>query len=114
MGYRLQLTPNLRSSAVTVAICDRFPNHLVADGVFVVSCKSRWENLTDNGAMNRNAISLPIIMSLCLRASLAMGKDDAPEVSYFADKQRGWFWYEVLSEPVKKSQPETQADQEKQ
>ncbi len=63
--------------------------------------------------MNRNAISLAIIMSLCLRASLAMGKDDAPEVSYFADKQRGWFWYEVLPEPVKKAQPEIQANQEK-
>lgn len=55
--------------------------------------------------MNRNAISLPIIMSLCLKASLAMGKDDAPEVSYFADKQRGWFWYELLPEPVKNPNP---------
>lgn len=113
MGYRLQLTPNLRSSAVTVAICDRFSNHLAADGVFVVSCKSRWEDLTDNGAMNRNAISLPIIISLCLRASLAMGRDSAPEISYFSDKQRGWFWYEVLPDPVKKAQPDIQADQHK-
>ena len=63
--------------------------------------------------MNRNAISLPIIMSLCLSASLAMGKDDAPEVSYFADKQRGWFWYEVFPEPVKNTQPDIQASQEK-
>ena len=63
--------------------------------------------------MNRNAISLPIIMSLCLKASLATGNDSAPEVSYFADKQRGWFWYEVLPEPVKKTQPESQAEQEK-
>ncbi|MGZ0079860.1 MULTISPECIES: conjugal transfer protein TraF [unclassified Methylomonas] len=61
--------------------------------------------------MNRNAISLPIILSLCLRASLAMGKDDTSEVSYFVDKQRGWFWYEVLPEPVKKAQPDIQADQ---
>ncbi|OAI26289.1 TraF-like protein [Methylomonas koyamae] len=63
--------------------------------------------------MNRNAISLPIIMSLCLRASLAMGKDSAPEISYFTDKQRGWFWYEVLPEQVKKLQPEIQVDQKK-
>jgi conjugal transfer pilus assembly protein TraF len=112
MGRRLQLTTNSRSPAVTVAFCDSFSSHLAADGVFDVSCKSRWEDLTDNGAMNRNVISLPIIMSLCLSSSLAMGKDNAPEVSYFADKQRGWFWYEVLPEPVKKPQPETQADQE--
>jgi conjugal transfer pilus assembly protein TraF len=27
--------------------------------------------------------------------------DGLPETSYFEDKQRGWFWYEVLPEPIK-------------
>jgi conjugal transfer pilus assembly protein TraF len=35
---------------------------------------------------------------------------DELAVSYFADKQRGWFWYEVLPEPVEKTtkEPDTQ------
>jgi conjugal transfer pilus assembly protein TraF len=37
----------------------------------------------------------------------------SPSVPYFEDKQRGWFWYEVLPEPVKKIQPDIQASQEK-
>ena len=56
-----------------------------------------------------------MLMTLLLQALTASADEavDRPVASYFEDKQRGWFWYEVLPEPVKKSQPEIQADQEK-
>jgi conjugal transfer pilus assembly protein TraF len=31
---------------------------------------------------------------------------ELPAASYFEDKQRGWFWYEVLPEPIKPVKPE--------
>ena len=52
--------------------------------------------------MNRNYAHLLILLTLLLQAVAVWGDEAVavPEVSYFADKQRGWFWYEVLPEPV--------------
>ena len=63
----------------------------------------------DNKAMNRNYALLLILLALLLQAS-AWGDEAVavPEVSYFADKQRGWFWYEVLPEPVLEKKPESE------
>ena len=59
--------------------------------------------------MNRNSALLLITMSLLLQVVAAWGLDvDEPGVSYFTDKQRGWFWYEVQPEPVLKRKPEPQ------
>ncbi len=53
--------------------------------------------------MNRNAAFFLVLLFLWLQAFAAWGSDsDEPAVSYFMDKQRGWFWYEVQSEPVVK------------
>ncbi|WP_445366594.1 conjugal transfer protein TraF [Methylomonas sp. BW4-1] len=63
--------------------------------------------MKDNAAMNRTYATLLILIWLLLRTPFALGKDgDVSEVSYFADKERGWFWYERLPEPVKKAKPE--------
>ena len=57
--------------------------------------------------MNRNSALLLITMTLLLQVVAAWGMDvDEPGVSYFTDKQRGWFWYEVQPEPVLKRKPE--------
>jgi len=64
--------------------------------------------------MNRNYASLTILMLLQLQVTFAWGEEvDVQDVSYFADKQRGWFWYEVLPEPVKKHPPESMPEQTK-
>ena len=50
--------------------------------------------------MNRYFALLLIMMTLLLQVVTAWGMDvDEPGVSYFTDKQRGWFWYEVQPEP---------------
>ena len=60
--------------------------------------------------MNRNYALLLILLTWMFQVSSACGDEAVAEseVSYFADKQRGWFWYEVLPEPVleKKSEPD--------
>jgi len=57
--------------------------------------------------MNQNFASLPILILLQLQVTFAWGEEmDTKEVSYFVDKQRGWFWYEVSPEPVKKHRSE--------
>jgi len=57
--------------------------------------------------MNRKCALLLIMMTLLLQVFAAWGMDvDEPGVSYFTDKQRGWFWYEVQPEPVSKRKPE--------
>ena len=58
--------------------------------------------------MNRNYAHLLILLILLLQVLAAWGDEggDVPELSYFADKQRGWFWYEVLPEPVVEKKPE--------
>ena len=57
--------------------------------------------------MNRNFALLLITMSLLLQVVAACGQDtDESGVSYFTDKQRGWFWYEVQPEPVLKRKPD--------
>ncbi|MCK9608915.1 MAG: conjugal transfer protein TraF [Methylomonas sp.] len=64
--------------------------------------------------MNPYPAVLLMVLTMLLQALPARADEavDMPTVPYFEDKQRGWFWYEVLPEPVKKSQPEIQADQE--
>ncbi|WP_262966850.1 conjugal transfer protein TraF [Methylobacter psychrophilus] len=53
--------------------------------------------------MNRNLALFLIMMTLLLQVVTTWGMDvDEPGVSYFTDKQRGWFWYEVQPEPVVK------------
>ncbi|MDO9103351.1 MAG: conjugal transfer protein TraF [Methylovulum sp.] len=57
--------------------------------------------------MNRYCAFFAVLLTLWLQAVVAWGADtDAPAVSYFTDKQRGWFWYEVQPEPVVKKPPE--------
>jgi conjugal transfer pilus assembly protein TraF len=57
--------------------------------------------------MNRKCALLLIMMTLLLQVFAAWGIDvDEPGVSYFTDKQRGWFWYEVQPEPVVKRKPQ--------
>ncbi|WP_347987644.1 conjugal transfer protein TraF [Methylomonas sp. AM2-LC] len=58
--------------------------------------------------MNRNYALLLILLTWMFQVSSACGDEAVaePEVSYFADKQRGWFWYEVLPEPVLGKKPE--------
>ncbi|NOV29757.1 conjugal transfer protein TraF [Methylomonas sp. ZR1] len=65
--------------------------------------------------MNPYPFVLLMLMTLLLQALTASADEavDRPVASYFEDKQRGWFWYEVLPEPVKKAQPDIQADQHK-
>ncbi|TCV71713.1 conjugal transfer pilus assembly protein TraF [Methylomonas methanica] len=64
-------------------------------------------SLFENTAMNRNCAPLPILMLLLLQASDAWSGDvERSDISFFADKQRGWFWYEVVPEPAKKNQTE--------
>jgi conjugal transfer pilus assembly protein TraF len=65
--------------------------------------------------MNPYPFVLLMLMTLLLQALTASADEavDRPAASYFEDKQRGWFWYEVLPEPVKKTQPEIQTSQEK-
>ena len=59
--------------------------------------------------MNRKCALLLITLTLLLQVFSAWGMDvDEPGVSYFTDKQRGWFWYEVQPEPVLKRKPEPQ------
>jgi len=58
---------------------------------------------------------LPFLIVLSLPTSIVCGDEVAQSqsLSYFEDKQRGWFWYEVLPETVKKSKAEIQPDHEK-
>lgn len=58
--------------------------------------------------MNPNRAHLLIMLTLLLQALTAWGDEaiDTQSISYFADQQRGWFWYEVVPEPVKKIEPE--------
>lgn len=57
--------------------------------------------------MNRYCAFFAVLLTLWLQAVTAWSADsDAPVVSYFTDKQRGWFWYEVQPEPVVKKPPE--------
>ena len=35
---------------------------------------------------------------------------ELPAASYFEDKQRGWFWYEVLPEPIKPVKTESKIE----
>ncbi len=60
-----------------------------------------------NAAMNRYCAFFAVLLTLWLQAVVAWSADtDAPAVSYFTDKQRGWFWYEVQPEPVVKKPSE--------
>ncbi|WP_347988612.1 conjugal transfer protein TraF [Methylomonas sp. AM2-LC] len=54
--------------------------------------------------MNRTHAYLLILIFITFPALKAWGEDstDLPRVSYFEDKQRGWFWYEVQPEPITK------------
>jgi conjugal transfer pilus assembly protein TraF len=63
--------------------------------------------MVDNTAMNRNYVHLLILLTLLFPVATAWGDEDiaVQEVSYFADKQRGWFWYEILPEPVAEKKP---------
>lgn len=57
--------------------------------------------------MNRiHTLSL-MLLSFCLPVFAAWGetRGDMSGMSYFEDKQRGWFWYEVQPEPVVKKTP---------
>ncbi len=57
--------------------------------------------------MNRNYASSPILMILLLQAGITVAANgDRPNDTFFEDKQRGWFWYEVLPEPIKPVKPE--------
>lgn len=63
--------------------------------------------MSKNAAMNRKFALLLIMMTLLLQVLTAWGMEgDEPGVSYFTDKQRGWFWYEVQPEPVFKRKPQ--------
>jgi len=63
--------------------------------------------MSKNAAMNRKFALLLIMMTLLLKVLTAWGMEgDEPGVSYFTDKQRGWFWYEVQPEPVLKRKPQ--------
>ena len=63
--------------------------------------------MSKNAAMNRKFALLLIMMTLLLQVLTAWGMEgDEPGVSYFTDKQRGWFWYEVQPEPVLKRKPQ--------
>jgi conjugal transfer pilus assembly protein TraF len=72
-----------------------------------IFCRSLAFFMMDNRAMNRNYALLPILLTLLLQVADARGDEDiaVQEISYFADKQRGWFWYEVQPEPVAKKPP---------
>lgn len=61
--------------------------------------------------MNPNRARLLMLLTLLLQALTAWGDEavDTQSISYFADKQRGWFWYEVLPEPVRKIEPTLKA-----
>jgi len=54
--------------------------------------------------MNRTHAYLLILNFLTFPALKAWAEDraDLSSVSYFEDKQRGWFWYEVQPEPITK------------
>ncbi|MCQ8117754.1 conjugal transfer protein TraF [Methylomonas rosea] len=62
--------------------------------------------------MNPKNGLLPFLLMLSLQTSVVCGEEavQSPTMSYFEDKQRGWFWYEVLPEPVKNIQPEKRPD----
>ncbi len=53
--------------------------------------------------MSSKNVLLPFLIVLSLPTSMVCGDEalPAPALSYFEDKQRGWFWYEVLPESVK-------------
>jgi len=65
--------------------------------------------------MSPKNVLLPFLIVLSLPTSMVCGDEavQSPTMSYFEDKQRGWFWYEVLPESVKQTKPEIQASQEK-
>jgi conjugal transfer pilus assembly protein TraF len=70
---------------------------MTLSGIF---CRLGASGLIENSAMNRNSVLL-IVLILLFQDYAAWGADiDEPGVSYFTDKQRGWFWYEVQPEPV--------------
>jgi conjugal transfer pilus assembly protein TraF len=76
---------------------------MTLSGIF---CRLGGSGLMENSAMNRNSVLL-IVLTLLSQVYAAWGAEvDEPGVSYFTDKQRGWFWYEVQPEPVLKRQPE--------
>lgn len=55
--------------------------------------------------MNQNSAILLLTITLLLQVVNAWAiEGDAFGLSYFEDKQRGWFWYEILPEPEKKKQ----------
>ena len=56
--------------------------------------------------MNRSLVFL-LALFLSLQAFATWGQEEAPDsdLSYFFDKERGWFWYEVIPEPVSPRKP---------
>jgi conjugal transfer pilus assembly protein TraF len=83
--------------------------------VLPIFCTQITIYLLDNAAMNHYCALrfLLLIIILGLPVGLVCAAETELEgmsVSYFADKQRGWFWYEVLPESVEKKpapEPET-------
>lgn len=71
-------------------------------------------DLAENKVMNRNYASSPILMILLLQAGITVAADsDRSNDAFFEDKQRGWFWYEVLPEPIKPAKPEPKIEPSK-
>ena len=50
------------------------------------------------------------VLLFSLQAFDAWGQEEAPDsgLSYFNDKARGWFWYEVMPDPVAKKKSQVQ------
>ncbi|MBD9362355.1 conjugal transfer protein TraF [Methylomonas fluvii] len=62
--------------------------------------------------MNR-IVRLSLILLSVYWPVFAVRAENAGELSaasYFEDKQRGWFWYEVLPEPIKPVKPEPKVE----
>jgi conjugal transfer pilus assembly protein TraF len=98
-------------NAVRSACLDRlwFNVRLQKIAISPIFCNHLLLVMSENLAMNRNSALLLITLTLLLQVVAAWGLDvDEPGVSYFTDKQRGWFWYEVQPEPVLKRKPEPQ------
>lgn len=56
--------------------------------------------------MNRSVIPLlSLLILLCGLPAQAQDEGTDDGISYFLDKQRGWFWYEVIPEPVSGKKP---------
>ena len=57
--------------------------------------------------MSPKNVLFPFLIILSLPTSIVCGDEAlSPALSYFEDKQRGWFWYEVSPEPIKAVKPE--------